>query len=137
MNNDLDCLLHYTSSAPWLRETPGPAQVLYERFALNAGVPVDRSSTDFKRSQKRLLLRNGLAPFRAIPHHPMAALFSTITGKNKKAAAYMKAARFWFDYIRNARYRRNLYHQRMAQIESMVNVRFHLKLQKEKRKRPK
>jgi hypothetical protein len=41
-NNDLACLLHYTSSAPWIVETAGPAQVLFERFAADAGLPVNR-----------------------------------------------------------------------------------------------
>ena len=43
-NNDLDCVLHYTTSAPWLVETAGPAQVLFERFAADVGLPVNRQS---------------------------------------------------------------------------------------------
>src|SRR5438046_185087 len=40
-NNDLNCVLHSTSSAPWLVETAGPAHVLFERFATQAGLPVN------------------------------------------------------------------------------------------------
>src|SRR6267142_1729570 len=44
-NNDLDCLLHYTTSAPWLGGRPCPAQVLFERFAAEAGLAVNRRSS--------------------------------------------------------------------------------------------
>ncbi len=40
-NNDLNCVLHYTTSAPWLDGRRGPAQVLFERFAAEAGLPVN------------------------------------------------------------------------------------------------
>src|SRR3989440_3468027 len=38
-NNDLYCVLHYTTSAPWLGGTWGPAQGLVERFAVDAALP--------------------------------------------------------------------------------------------------
>src|SRR6266849_1862176 len=47
-NNDLDCVLHYTRSAPWIVETAGPAQVLFRRFAAEAGLPVNRRSSRFQ-----------------------------------------------------------------------------------------
>src|SRR5262249_7057382 len=47
-NNDLDCVLHYTTSTPWLRRRPRPAQVLFERFAVEAGLPVNRRSSAFE-----------------------------------------------------------------------------------------
>src|SRR5947208_7059573 len=49
--NDLGCVLHYTRSAPWLRETPGPAQALFEQFARQSDLPVNRRTTWFTRSQ--------------------------------------------------------------------------------------
>jgi lipopolysaccharide biosynthesis glycosyltransferase len=59
-NNDLACLLHYTSSAPWLGGTRGPAQVLFERFAVDAGLPVDRQIADFKKSRRQQFFRDAL-----------------------------------------------------------------------------
>ena len=47
-NNDLDCVLHYTTSAPWLGGIPRPAQVLFERFAAEAGLPVNRRLSRFQ-----------------------------------------------------------------------------------------
>ena len=117
-DNNLNCVLHYTSSPPWLRETPGPAQVLFGRFAREAGLPVNRDAPPFKRSRRQRLWQNGLAPLRTLAF-PMASLLYRIVGRKDKSAAYRKAARYWFDHIRNAPSRHRLYRQRSQQIESM------------------
>jgi hypothetical protein len=117
-NNHLDCVLHYTGSAPWQCEIPGPAQVLFERFAAEVGLPVDRRSPAFRKSMRRTYWRNGLAPLRALAF-PLVAFFYKIAGRKEKCAAYQKAARYWFDYIREAPRRRRLHHRRAEQIQSM------------------
>src|SRR5437870_7280431 len=86
-NNDLDCVLHYTSSAPWLRGTRGPAQVLFERFAVDAGLSVNRQIADFKKSRRQQFFRNALALFRALGF-PLVSLFYKIAGEKEKCAAY-------------------------------------------------
>jgi len=48
-NNDLDCVLHYTTSARGLVEHALRGQVLFERFAVDAGLPVTRRSADFRK----------------------------------------------------------------------------------------
>lgn len=117
-NNDLDCVLHYTSSAPWLGGTRGPAQVLFERFAADAGLPVNRQIADFKKSHRQELFRNALAPFRALGF-PLVSLFYKIAGQKAKCAAYQKAAHYWLRYIFNAPRRRRLYSKRAEQIQGM------------------
>jgi len=117
-NNDLDCVLHYTSSAPWLRGTRGPAQVLFERFAVDAGLPVNLQIADFKKSRRRQFFRNALAPFRAFAF-PLVSWFYKIAGEKEKCAAYQKAARYWLRYILNAPRRRRLYSKRTEQIHGM------------------
>jgi lipopolysaccharide biosynthesis glycosyltransferase len=117
-NNDLDCVLHYTGSVPWLGGILGPAQVLFERFAAEAGLPVNRQTTAFKKSRRQQFFRNALAPFRALGF-PVVALFYKIAGQNQKCAAYQKAARYWLCYILNAPRRRWLHHRRAEQIQSM------------------
>jgi len=117
-NNDLDCILHYTTSAPWLGGTPGPAQVLFERFAADAGLPVNRQMAAFKKSQRQQFFRNAVAPFRALGF-PLLGLFYKIAGRKGKCAAYQKAARYWLSYIRNAPRRRRLHHRRAEQIHRM------------------
>jgi Lipopolysaccharide biosynthesis proteins, LPS:glycosyltransferases len=117
-NNDLDCVLHYTTSAPWLGGTPGPAQVLFERFAVDAGLPVNRQTAAFKKSRRRQLLRNTLAPFRVIGF-PLVSLFYKIAGEKNKCAAYQKVARYWLYYILDAPRRRRLHHRRAEQIRNM------------------
>jgi len=116
--NKLDCVLHYTSSAPWLGGAPGPAQVLFERFAIEAGLPVNRDARPFKKSRRQRLLQNGLAPLRTLAF-PLASLVYRIVGRKEKAAAYWKAARYWFDYLRKAPSRRRVYRYRCRQIDSM------------------
>src|SRR5436190_1424809 len=91
-HNDLDCVLHYTSSAPWLGGTLGPARVLFERFAAEAGLPVNRQSHFFKKSVRQRIWRNGLAPLRALAF-PVASLLYRIAGRMDKSAAYQKVAR--------------------------------------------
>jgi lipopolysaccharide biosynthesis glycosyltransferase len=113
-NNDLACVLHYTTSAPWLRRRPGPAQVLFERFAAEAGLPVNRRSSGLQS-----LWRNAIAPLRALAF-PFAALWYQVLGKNDKSAAYQKVARYWLDYVRNAPRRRRLYRQRNEEISRMT-----------------
>jgi lipopolysaccharide biosynthesis glycosyltransferase len=117
-NNDLECVLHYTTSAPWLGGTRGPAQVLFERFAAEAGLPVNRKSSGFKRSVRRNFWRNLLAPFRALSF-PIWSFLYGIAGKKEKSAAYNKVGRYWLDYIRNTLARRQLYRQRSREITRM------------------
>ena len=112
-NNDLDCVLHYTTSAPWLGGMPRPAQVLFERFAADAGLPVNHRSSPFQG-----LGRNAMAPLRALAF-PVAALCYRLTGKNDKSAAYQKVACYWLDYIRKAPRRRQLFRQRNEEISRM------------------
>lgn len=121
-DNDLDCVLHYTSSAPWLDGIPGPAQVLFERFASEAGLPVHQQTFDFKRSARRSFLRNALAPLRALTF-PMASLAYRLFGKTDKSAGYEKVARYWLDYICNTPSRRRLHRKRSQEISRM---KFHL-----------
>ena len=117
-NNDLECVLHYTTSAPWLGGTFGPAEVLFERFAAEAGLQVNRQLSDFKRSACRNLWRNALAPLRALAF-PITALLYRIAGRRDKSAAYEKVARYWFDYVRNAPNRWRLYRRRNQEINRM------------------
>ncbi len=117
-NNDLDCVLHYTTSAPWLGGTRGPAQVLFERLAVDAGLPVNRQAADFKKKRRQELFRNALAPFRALAF-PLVSLFYKIAGQNEKCAAYQKSARYWLYYIFNAPRRRRLHRQRNQEISRM------------------
>src|SRR6266496_5532724 len=117
-NNHLDCVLHYTTSAPWLGGASGPAQVLFERFAAEAYLRLSGQSFDFKRSTHRNFWRNALAPLRALAF-PMASLLYRITGRRDKSTAYEKVARYWFDYIRSAPRRWRLYRQRNHEINRM------------------
>jgi lipopolysaccharide biosynthesis glycosyltransferase len=117
-NNDLNCVLHYTGSVPWLGGTPGPAQVLFERFALNAGLPVNQQTADFRKSRRQRLFRSALAPVRAVGFR-LLALFYKVAGRKQKWAAYEKAARYWSDYIRKAPDRWRVYHRRRQEIDRM------------------
>ena len=117
-NNDLDCVLHYTTSAPWLGGTRGPAQALFKRFAVDAGLSVNRQIADFKKSRRQQFFRNALAPFRALGF-PLVSFFYKIAGQKEKCAAYHKAAHYWLYYILNAPRRRRLHHKRAEQIQSM------------------
>jgi hypothetical protein len=117
-NNALDCVLHYTTSAPWLGGTRGPAQVLFERFAADACLPVNWQIADFKKRRRQHSLHNALAPFRALAFS-LVSLFYKVAGKKEKCAAYQKAARYWFRYILNAPRRRRLHQRRAEQIQSM------------------
>ena len=113
-NNDLDCVLHYTTSAPWLRGRPRPAQVLFERFAAELGLQVNHRSSWFQG-----LWRNAVAPLRALAF-PAAALCYRLLGKKDKSVAYQKVARYWRDYVRNSPRRRRLYRRRNEEISRMT-----------------
>ena len=117
-DNDLDCVLHYTSSAPWLRETPGPAQALFEQFAWHADLAVNRRTAGFKHSQHQWFWRNALAPLRAAAFF-MALILYKISGRRKKAADYQSAARYWLNYVRSAPSRRRIHRRRIAEIQNM------------------
>jgi lipopolysaccharide biosynthesis glycosyltransferase len=117
-NNDLNCVLHYTTSAPWLGGTAGPAQVLFERFAVDAGLPVNRQTTDYKKKRRQDLFRNALAPFRALAF-PIVSLCYRLMGKTDKSVAYKKVARYWLDYIYNTPRRRRLHRDRGQEISRM------------------
>jgi lipopolysaccharide biosynthesis glycosyltransferase len=117
-NNNLACVLHYSSSAPWLREIPGPAHTLFDQFARQAGLAVNRVSAEFKHSQYQWFWRNALAPLRAAVFFVLSALYE-LFGARKKAADYKRAGRYWFDYVCNARSRRRVHRRRIAEIQNM------------------
>ena len=117
-DNSLDCVLHYTTSAPWLGGIPGPAQVVFERFAADAGLPVTREMGAFKKSRRQQFARNVLAPFRALVF-PLVSLFYKIAGQKEKCAGYRKATRYWLYYIFNAPRRRRLHQRRAREIQDM------------------
>jgi len=117
-NNELDCVVHYTTSAPWLVETAGPAQVLFERFAADVGLPVNRRSPQFRRSVRQRFWRNAIAPLRALAF-PIMSLCYRLIGKRDKSAAYGKIARYWLDYIYDTLSRRRGHRQRSHEISRM------------------
>jgi len=117
-DNSLDCVLHYTGSAPWLGGIPGPAQALFDRFAAEAGSPVNRQMAFFKKSRRQQFFRNALAPFRALGF-PLVSFFYKIAGQKEKCAAYQKVARHWLYYLLDAPRRRRLHHRRAKQIQGM------------------
>src|SRR5438067_4884764 len=117
-NNDLDCVLHYTTSTPWLGGARTPSHVLFERFAEEVAMPVNRQSSGFKRSVRRNFWRNALAPLRALAF-PIGSFLYGIAGKKEKSAAYNKVARYWLDYIRNTPTRWQLHRRRSQEIIKM------------------
>jgi lipopolysaccharide biosynthesis glycosyltransferase len=117
-DNDLNCVLHYTTCAPWLGGARTPSQVLFETFAEEAALPVNRRSSGFKRSIRRNFWRNALAPLRALAF-PIGSFLYGIAGKEEKSAAYNKVARYWLDYIRNTPIRRQLHRRRSEEIIKM------------------
>ena len=117
-NNDLDCVLHYTGLVPWLGGTPGPAQALFERFAAEVGLPVNRQTAAFKKSRRQHFFRTALAPVRALTFS-LVSLFYKIARQKEKCAAYQRAAHYWLYYTLNAPFRRRLYHRRAEQIQRM------------------
>ena len=117
-NNDLSCVLHYTTSVPWVGGTPGPAQALFQRFAVDAGLPANRQTAAFKKSRRQQFLRNVLAPFRALAF-PLVSFLYKVAGQKEKCAGYQKAARYWLYYILNAPRRRRLHRRRVDEIQRM------------------
>lgn len=116
--NSLDCVLHYTTSAPWLGGTARPSQVLFERFAAEVGFHVDRHTAAFKKRRRQQSFRSALAPFRALAFS-LVSLFYKIAGEKQKCAAYQKASRYWLGYILNAPRRLRLHNRRAEQIQHM------------------
>jgi lipopolysaccharide biosynthesis glycosyltransferase len=110
LNNDLNCVLHYTSSAPWICGRPTPAQVLFERFASEVGLPVNCQRTCFQEFR-----RGAAASLRALAF-PVASLCYRLSGNKDKAADYHKFARYWLDYVCSTPARRRLYRQRRDEI---------------------
>ena len=117
-DNSLECVLHYTASAPWRGGAPGPAQVLFERFAADAGSPVNRQVAGFRKSRRQRFFRNVLAPFRALAF-PVVSFLYKIAGQKEKCAGYKKAARYWLYYILKTPHRYRLYHRRAEEIQKM------------------
>jgi len=91
---------------------------LFERFAADAGLPVNRQAADFKKKRRQELFRNALAPFRALAF-PIASLWYRLIRKKDKSAGYTKVARYWLDYVCNTPSRRRLHRQRSQEINRM------------------
>ena len=117
-DNHLECVLHYTSSAPWLGRKPGPAQALFERFAEDWGACLEQSSPQIRSSRRRWLWRNALAPLRAVAL-PIVSRIYKLAGHYERAAAYHSAARYWINFIRSAPARTQRFHRRIEEIRKM------------------
>jgi hypothetical protein len=81
-------------------------------------LPVNRQSSEFKRSVRRNFWRNALAPLRALAF-PIGSFLYGIAGNKEKSAAYNKVARYWLDDIRNTPSRWQLYRRRTQEIIKM------------------
>ena len=92
--------------------------MLFERFAADAGSPVNRQMAVFKESRRQQFFRNALAPFRALAF-PVVSFFYKMAGQKEQCAGYQKAARYWLYYILNAPRRRRLHHRRAREIQGM------------------
>jgi hypothetical protein len=97
-DNNLECLLHFTNFVPWRGGRPGPAQAVFEKFAAEAGLPVNRWSRDFRKTRLKWLLRNAVSPARALGF-PAAAALCRLAGEEKKASEYLKAGHYWQKHI--------------------------------------
>jgi lipopolysaccharide biosynthesis glycosyltransferase len=117
-DNHLNCVLHYTRSAPWLCGTPGPAQVLFERLATEVGLAVDRLSPDFRRAARQRFWRNILAPLRVVAFATLYVLHR-IAGRKETSAAYQKVALYWLGYLGKLPNSRRLYRRRTEEIRTM------------------
>ena len=117
-DNDLDCVIHYTTRSPWLGGARTPSQVLFERFAEETGLSLNRQSYDFKKLARRNFWRDAVAPLRAVAF-PICSLLYAVAGKKQKSAAYKKVACYWLDYIRNMRARSQLHRRRGEEINRM------------------
>jgi lipopolysaccharide biosynthesis glycosyltransferase len=117
-NNDLNCVLHYTTSAPWRGGTGTPSQALFGQFAWHAGLAADRRVADLGKSQRQQFLRNALAPLRAFGF-PLISLFYKVAGQKDKSVGYKKAGKYWLGYMLNAPRRRRLQRARAEEIQAM------------------
>lgn len=117
-DNNLDCLLHFTNFVPWFGGRPGPAQTVFEKFAAEAGLPVNRWSPGFRRTRFKWLLRNALSPARALGFPVVAALYQ-IAGNHEKASAYREAGRYWQEFIRGSVRRVRRHRERGRRIQGM------------------
>jgi lipopolysaccharide biosynthesis glycosyltransferase len=117
-NNKLDCVLHYTTRAPWLGGARSPGQVLFERFAEQAGLPVHQRSSGFTKSIRRNLWQNLLAPVRAVVFSICSFLYR-IGGDDERSVAYNKVGHYWLNHIRDMPARRELYRRRNQEIRRM------------------
>ena len=117
-DNDLNCVIHYTTRSPWLGGARTPSQVLFERFAEEAGLSFNRQSYNFRKSARRNFWRDAVAPLRAVAF-PICSFLYAIAGKKQKSAAYKKVACYWLDYIRNMPARSQLHRRRSEEINRM------------------
>jgi len=117
-DNQLQCVLHYTTYAPWFGGPTTPGQALFERFAEEAALPVDRQSSEFKKSARRNFWRNAFAPLRALVF-PVWSFLYGVVGEKQKAAAYNRVARYWLDYICSTPSRWQLHRRRTQEILKM------------------
>ena len=117
-NNDLNCVLHYTTSTPWLSGTATPSQALFDRFASHAGLPVGDRRANSQKSRRQQFLRNALAPLRAFGF-PLISFFYRTAAQKEKSAGYKDAGKYWLYYILNAPRRRRLHKARAEEIRAM------------------
>jgi lipopolysaccharide biosynthesis glycosyltransferase len=117
----LDCNVHYTSSAPWLVEVPGPSQYLFEAFAGSIGVTLQKESMSFRKARKRRFLRAALAPVRVISHGAAVVVYKLVR-KPERSASYRASRNYWIKFILSCRSRRRAAERGIRDLEKLVEA---------------
>ncbi|NEQ81397.1 MAG: glycosyltransferase family 8 protein, partial [Moorea sp. SIO2I5] len=117
-DNAFNKIIHFTSTLPWLEAGSDPAQVLFEEYAMQLGLILDRSTPSYRKSQRQQVWQNMIAPLRAIAY-PLVALGCKLLGKANQAQGYAQAGSYWRNYILTAASRQRLFNQRVEQIRSI------------------
>lgn len=115
VDNSLDKIIHFTNAVPWLEVVPGPAQVLFEEYAAQLGIIIDKSQPTYWKYHLRHFWQNIIAPMRAV-FYPILALGYQLLGNKEKASSYIRTGKFWQNYILKIPYYQRLYNQRISEI---------------------
>ncbi|WP_437191427.1 glycosyltransferase family 8 protein [Planctomicrobium sp. SH527] len=120
-DNSLECILHYTASAPWLTSSTRPSQTVFDHVAQSIGLSTENASTLKKQGNRVKAKKLALAPIRSVVHSVLSTTYK-LTGRSLLAKQHQQTSHYWSKYLLTYAAREKLGRQRISKLEQSLAI---------------
>lgn len=120
-DNTLECILHYTASAPWLTSSTRPSQTVFDHVAQSIGLEIENSLALKKEGDRVKAKKLVLAPIRSAVHTILSTSYRII-GRSQLAKQHQQTSRYWTKYLLTYISREQQGRRRISQLDQSLAV---------------